>query len=623
MEAQLSIAQRFRIAKARSKRLLREWDESQHPRVPAGSPDGGEFGSGGGGGGDGDKPDISDAHLDPKVVAVGGDAWNKATARRLEREYQTAKPKLQEMLDKLGGGESSGSDSAPKADEEHDEEADEPVHVPEEWEEMNPSDQTDVEETYYAQELEKYVDNEKENWLQSGGALDQAKSELADISGGFVHDAVKEYMTEKDDDGEPLTETKFPYTPSQINSAISLDYESDGEGHGKLTVSFNDDELQEPTNAPPKEQGTLPGIEPEDLSKRLTPAMRKELTTMLTEKFDETAEEKSGDMEPPEYLAEQAKEYMEETWQHNMSDSEKFNYAKYSTDTIKDLQELAGNSAAAAPDENIRGLPGKFDPLNETSGADYKKTQKLAREISLQRAEQVFKDRGIEMKPGVVPKVALKRLDNELWSAWKASSTSTEGQLLQVATADELGGRLNPKTGRDGKVELDKDKIRTAADKEYEGIGGYAAIKAYVRAKWETTQFLLDKAGISELPLYRGIVLDNEKYGQAEREKMLELLDLARKQMIEGGYSKVPNLNVVRNGAASTTISASVANNWQSDSTRVVLRALMPRTAAVSVPAYGINVKSEQEVVVAGTAWKAWDAWLGKAPTFDRVAMAA
>jgi hypothetical protein len=49
-EAQLSVAQRFRIAKARSQRLLaREWDESKHPRVPAGSPDGGQFGAGGGG----------------------------------------------------------------------------------------------------------------------------------------------------------------------------------------------------------------------------------------------------------------------------------------------------------------------------------------------------------------------------------------------------------------------------------------------------------------------------------------------------------------------------------------------------------------------------------------------
>jgi len=66
-----------------------------------------------------------------------------------------------------------------------------------------------------------------------------------------------------------------------------------------------------------------------------------------------------------------------------------------------------------------------------------------------------------------------------------------------------------------------------------------------------------------------------------------------------------------------------VANDWSSDDTRVVLRAVVPRTAAISVPAYGINVKSEQEVVVAGTAWKGWDAWLKKAPHHENVKMAA
>ena len=50
-ETQLSIQQQFRIAKARSKQLLeRDWDESKHPRVPAGGPGGGQFGHGGGAG---------------------------------------------------------------------------------------------------------------------------------------------------------------------------------------------------------------------------------------------------------------------------------------------------------------------------------------------------------------------------------------------------------------------------------------------------------------------------------------------------------------------------------------------------------------------------------------------
>ena len=63
-----------------------------------------------------------------------------------------------------------------------------------------------------------------------------------------------------------------------------------------------------------------------------------------------------------------------------------------------------------------------------------------------------------------------------------------------------------------------------------------------------------------------------------------------------------------------------VANNWVAGNPGgVILRFKVPRTAAISVPAYGINVHSEHEVVMAGTAWKGWDVWAKKAPTLDSV----
>jgi hypothetical protein len=43
--------------------------------------------------------------LDPKVIAVGGDAWNMATARRLERQYQTSKPALEKIASEAVGKE--------------------------------------------------------------------------------------------------------------------------------------------------------------------------------------------------------------------------------------------------------------------------------------------------------------------------------------------------------------------------------------------------------------------------------------------------------------------------------------------------------------------------------------
>lgn len=51
----------------------------------------------------------------------------------------------------------------------------------------------------------------------------------------------------------------------------------------------------------------------------------------------------------------------------------------------------------------------------------------------------------------------------------------------------------------------------------------------------------------------------------------------------------------------------------------MILRARIPSTAVFSLPVHGQNVEEEQEVVVAGTPWKAWDAWQYAAPEFDKV----
>jgi hypothetical protein len=602
------------------------WEEDKHQRVPKGEGGGGRFGTTGvplvwknaraiaalmgGSEGKSEKPKLQ---LDPDAVNVGGDEWNKETAIRLETEYQNAKPKLEQLLvDYERGVDNEGKGYVePDEDEDEDEEYDGPP-APEEWDMLSEDSQNEIEEAYYEKTLDDYVESEVQSWRDSGGALDEAKSTLTNSS-DFVFNTLKEYIEGKTEEGEPLTETNFPYYYLDIADAITMEYDSDGEGTGKVSVSFDDDKLMDPNNAPPKEQLGLPNIEPEDLSQRLTKEMRIEIIDMLKEKFEEKAKEMEDDIEPPDFT-DQAKEYMQENWS-SMDDGDKFAFAKWKTDVIDDLEkqyEEAQTLQTSDAPVGLLGIPETYDPLNKTSGDDYRKTQSLARRMSLDRAVQVFEERGIKMGAGVETRTALRRLDSELWSAWKSSSTSTEGQLLQVAVADELGGRLNPNTGSGGRVKLDKEAIAEQADNDYASTGGYEGILAYVRAKWETTQLLLDKADMDELELYRGIGLDEDKYAEAEASAVKE-----------GGYIKAPMLKVVRNGAASTTFNPDVANGWSSSDNRVVLRALMPRTAAISIPAYGINVKSEQEVVVAGTAWKRWDAWLRKAPRFSDVKMAA
>jgi GNAT superfamily N-acetyltransferase len=154
-----------------------------------------------------------------------------------------------------------------------------------------------------------------------------------------------------------------------------------------------------------------------------------------------------------------------------------------------------------------------------------------------------------------------------------------------------------------------KEKLIAQADKDLADVGGYKGLKALLRAKWETTQWLLDKAGIHELNLYRAVVVPTLKDTKVER---IPIRDTGI------SLQKLPEANIIRAGAQSTALKASVSNGWDGPE-RIVLRMRVPRTAALSVPAYGINVHAEREVVVTGTAWKDWDAWRGQAPDFHTV----
>jgi len=113
---------------------------------------------------------------------------------------------------------------------------------------------------------------------------------------------------------------------------------------------------------------------------------------------------------------------------------------------------------------------------------------------------------------------------------------------------------------------------------------------------------------------------DTKAQAEAFTEELMQAGPLTNTTNVNG-FERLDNIDLQRNGAASTTTDAKIANGWGSNASRVVLRMEVPRTAVVSVPAYGQNVFKEHEVVVAGTAWKSWEAWRTTAPTFDKVAM--
>jgi hypothetical protein len=95
---------------------------------------------------------------------------------------------------------------------------------------------------------------------------------------------------------------------------------------------------------------------------------------------------------------------------------------------------------------------------------------------------------------------------------WKDSSSGKDGVLLQVAAHEELGSRFNPHQGDS----MSPDKIKEWANDNYKNVGGYEGIKALVRGTWETSQYLLDKANMPMLDLYRGLSVKGLKVAKTD-----------------------------------------------------------------------------------------------------------
>lgn len=526
--------------------------------------------------------------LDPEVINVGGDEWNRQTAIRLEKEYVSVKPKLAALEQAALGQAVTGA-----------------FKRPETWADLSNEMQVHVEEKWKSSEYDSAYESEVSAWWESDEPHDLARQKVIyDFNEGNETDWADEILTklrEETDDGEPGWD--FPYTNQQLLDAMTLTEAED--------VNFDDAKLREPVGASSPEQMTLPGVEPEDLSKRLTTPMREAIANALGGAFpDEVTRVRTYDIEAPD-LSEQTQEVVDESWEL-LDDSQKY-------DAGVEMGAIEKDEELDADEVKIDALPKKYDPLDETHDSeDYKRTQMLAKYLSIERAAQLMIERGLIKTPGPgydtiidAARADVEVMDKRLWESWKEASYSNDGKLLQLAVADELGGRLRTERPN-GENYIDKEAIQRKAAEDY--LGGYEVVKAYVRAKWEVTQWLLEKANKPVLNLYRAISLRDKN----DPNRALDLSKLPPDEAENiGGNVWFKGLRLDRNGAQSTSIDPSVVNEWGSKFGRVVLRIQVPRTAVVSVPAYGINVHKEKEVVVAGTAWKGWDAWVTYAPMFE------
>lgn len=733
--------------------------------------------------------------IDTRATDVSGDVWNTSTAKRLETEYAAVRPDLDAIVQKgiEAGDEVETTRTGANG-----------------WEEdVSGSDQEAAETAYKDAHYQSNYDAEVESWQNSGSATADAKYNLSEDD-EFKTDWLADFISSRTDNDEE----RIPYTAQQLSDAIEI--KAGEEGSDDPDITFNDDFLSEPDNLNPNfsaAQLALPGIDVPmpDGKASLTPAMREDIIKSLTEAFNDKAEKNSSDVPVPDYISEQATESTAEEWS-NMSDDDKLSWTKDNTDIISEDNETTNTGALE--------LPTKFDPLNETSGEDYKKTQAIAKYLSDQRAAQLITDRigNAKWKPrseflgsdadyeklygpgGVGAKKdeawtqrmlgLIQSVDNKLWSGWKGSSTGNEGKILQVAAADELGGRLreakqdtnlhprvyNTDTAPDGVLAagaviknptayaynetenakavmkayttgapmnvvdayvvqaagadsktyslqqmmdaaktisayfattkpsekempalkseavggyirlpevsilrngaasttisrdvangwngttnyapsgIDKKAVIAEANDTFKSIGGYEGVKAAVRAKWETTQYLLDRADMPLVQVYRGITLPHTLDGATQTGefnppssgivKGFTTTDDLYKTLTTGKTPENGDMNLatmkigdkikIASGKTITKVSEDTQYGTQlgkwtysepaNPANRIVMRAEVPRTAVVSVPAYGVNVKSEQEVVVVGTAWRNWDAWSGRAPSFDSVPIGA
>lgn len=109
-------------------------------------------------------------------------------------------------------------------------------------------------------------------------------------------------------------------------------------------------------------------------------------------------------------------------------------------------------------------------------------------------------DRWVEEQSEPIPSEGLIQ---NIWEAWKRKSSEGLGLSLQLAAAQELGGhhRMTPE-------EVEQAEYHA---EQFGGKRGMPLLRAYVRAQWEVTQYVMAQAGESQVSVYRGLMIDGAK----------------------------------------------------------------------------------------------------------------
>lgn len=573
--------------------INKDWNEADHPRDALGRwTDGSESIDGEPAG---DKPQDGVPHDQPDQEYFGFDEGKREPRDPLEQRDNPTEPISKRAERAIRRGDAllaKGIEDGTKV-----------AAGPASWDELDDSTKESAQQSWEEDNYDTYSEQAYTTWRDE--MEDEAKTEAEDYVTEDI-DGATEWIKDK------LEELGYDRDAIEVNG-VSDDY-----------IQVDTESLKW---ADPDEHE---GIDPiakykADHEDMLDTEWSQEFESRVDWRRDELIEEKTADG-PPDHITESIYEDLSDAW-GDLSDEQKLEAAGVDASEEIDLEE-----------------PDSYEPLSgESSGEDYKKTQAIARYLQKEISAQEMEYRGIDGADSIDQEA----LAEKLWSAWKGSSTEPLGLLLQVATARELGGNIQEwpperlgkaldaaaqlsrytgetrPTGFSGWTQEQKDKWHTER--------GLKIAEAHVHGTWAASQHILDKAGMSELPTYRAIILEKADVAK-EPQQDIEIGSGPRvsdrvSSLYTDNYKKLTDIKILRNGAASTSTDVNLTNSWGGVGTshikepqRVVLRIQAPKESIVSIPAFGQNVHSEQEIVLAGTNdWKAWDAWVGRAPPAERL----
>jgi hypothetical protein len=241
-------------------------------------------------------------------IDVGGYAWAKYGYVPTEDSWDELRNALREKLDSGGGGGG---------------------FTPDEWDAMSSDNQDRVRDQWKEDTRDEFLQSEEENWRDSGRALFDAKTKLAEdysIKEQWANNAIDKVRAAHDG--------KLPFENDEILQAVSVEYD-DSREEGKADPDFYFDEK----NLPPK-------IKPEDVTDELWG----EIEDALVDSFNGRAEDLEGEMDLPDYVADNIDDQQNDVWE-SMRDRDKFRYA--SDHGL--VEEVEGDYSEESPSVEVYG----------------------------------------------------------------------------------------------------------------------------------------------------------------------------------------------------------------------------------------------------------------------------